>query len=410
MGRAAGRAVEFATRSLSALWVVDEQEEHAHGDEDMAGAGSGDSVLDRQGKALRVSRVAYGVVLLLLLLGLREVLVLSTTEHARDVKIRRRDPFQVLEDFAPKQKVASALAGQGRYWRSELGTNERYLDEEQGDITAVVLHWKRTENVVVIVAQLCQYSFFNSVFIWNNNPEIQLSREVRGSSSALSELIANAFLADVQGRQMSSLETPHLQRESLAFENELAKLTPLRSLPTTCCSSPATSPAPPPQHQIASSRTTTGSSNLSALSTPNSAEIRKVPSSSTRIPKSRPSSARSGASSVRPHSHLLHVTKLKLLPAEHNLHTCFAWVGTGAFVARIHVQRFLATASVAGYGLDELSHADNSFSLFQNEPPYVLSSRLSPLPQPYGHSDGAGIARNKEFIVRSSRSSFSTDS
>ena len=113
VSRAAGRAVEFATRSLSVLWVVEEQE-HAHGDEDMTGAGSGDAGVDRQGKALRVSRVAYGVVLLLLLLGLREVILLSTTGHTREVKIRRRDPFQVLADFAPKQLVASASAGQGR--------------------------------------------------------------------------------------------------------------------------------------------------------------------------------------------------------------------------------------------------------------------------------------------------------
>lgn len=52
------------------------------------------------------------------------------------------------------------------------------------------------------------------------------------------------------------------------------------------------------------------------------------------------------------------------------------------------------------YPREELGHADNSFTLFQNEPPYVLSSELAQLPAPFGHSDGDGLARNKRYIVR----------
>lgn len=85
---------------------------------------------------------------------------------------------------------------------------------------------------------------------------------------------------------------------------------------------------------------------------------------------------------------------------ESPLHTCFSWVGTGAFTAKSHVLRFLSTITEIGYPRDEVGHADNSFTTFQNEPPYVLSSELAQLPQPFGHSDGAGIARNKAFIVR----------
>lgn len=52
------------------------------------------------------------------------------------------------------------------------------------------------------------------------------------------------------------------------------------------------------------------------------------------------------------------------------------------------------------YPRDELAHADNSFTTFQNEPPYVVTtSELEPLPTPFGHSDGEGIRRNKEYIV-----------
>lgn len=86
-------------------------------------------------------------------------------------------------------------------------------------------------------------------------------------------------------------------------------------------------------------------------------------------------------------------------PADNPLHTCFSWVGTGAFTSRQHVERFMRLTSELAYSRDELGHADNSFTLFQNEPPYVLTSKLSQLPSPYGHSDGEGIARNKAFIV-----------
>lgn len=87
--------------------------------------------------------------------------------------------------------------------------------------------------------------------------------------------------------------------------------------------------------------------------------------------------------------------------ADNPLHTCFSWVGTGAFTSRQHVDRFLSLSTLLAYPRDELAHADNSFTTFQNEPPYVLTTtELEPLPTPFGHSDGEGIRRNKEYIVR----------
>lgn len=110
------------------------------------------------------------------------------------------------------------------------------------------------------------------------------------------------------------------------------------------------------------------------------------------------------------------------------MHSCFAWVGTGAFTAKSHVLHFLSTLSSSSfnppsspsyadsglldslhdnssisppYTSQELAHADNSFTTLLNKPPYVLSSsRLDQLPSKFGHSDGEGIERNKRFIVR----------
>jgi hypothetical protein len=156
------------------------------------------------------------------------------------------------------------------------------------------------------------------------------------------------------------------------------------------------------RHRIASSRTTTGSYAHFARSTRNSVAIRRVPSSCIRTQRSRPSTASNGASTVR-FFRALPIIQRELTEGldaiESPLHTCFSWVGTGAFTAKSHVQRFLSTVSEIAYPRDEVGHTDNSFTLFQNEPPYVLSNELSQLPQPFGHSDGSGIARNKAFIV-----------
>ena len=42
--------------------------------------------------------------------------------------------------------------------------------------TAIMLHWKRTANVIAQVSALLQYSFIGEVIIWNNNPHTLLRR------------------------------------------------------------------------------------------------------------------------------------------------------------------------------------------------------------------------------------------
>lgn len=75
-------------------------------------------------------------------------------------------------------------------------------------------------------------------------------------------------------------------------------------------------------------------------------------------------------------------------------------MGTGAFVSKWQVSMFVATATALPFTRDELVHADNYFAVFQNEPPYVLSSTLTPLPVKGGYSDGTGLKRNKAHIQR----------
>jgi hypothetical protein len=70
------------------------------------------------------------------------------------------------------------LPGQERLWKHDAAAVDAVADEKEGDTTAIVLHWKRTDNVDVIVANLCQYSFFKHVTVWNNNPDVFLTRDV----------------------------------------------------------------------------------------------------------------------------------------------------------------------------------------------------------------------------------------
>jgi len=180
----------------------------------------------------------------------------------------------------------------------------------------------------------------------------------------------------------------------------------------TSSSSHGTSRAPTRRRPTASSRTTTGSCSRCARCTRSSRGTQKAPSSCTRAARSRRCTGSSGASTVRRPSPSLSSSArrtsltLHLTPADNPLHTCFAWVGTGAFTSRFHVERFLALtgSGASAYGRDELAHADNSFTTMLNEPPYVLQSALAGLPSPGGHSDGEGIARNKAYIVRPSLS------
>ncbi|GEM11861.1 CCR4-NOT transcription complex subunit 1 [Rhodotorula toruloides] len=231
------------------------------------------------------------------------------------------------------------------HWIADQTSVGPYSDAKSaGDTTAIVLHWKRTENVAVILAHLCQYSFFDSVFVWNNNPDIRLTQQTFVKSGCLpSKLrIYNSprnmlFMARYLACLQSS--TPHC-----FFQDDDWVVQPLRAM---------------------------------------YAQFSRDPE---------------GPVVVHTNEEVAALYGLEWCFFNNPVHTCFSWVGTGAFTSRQHVERFMRLTSELAYSCDELSHADNSFTLFQNEPPYVLTSKLSQLPSPYGHSDGEGIARNKALI------------
>ncbi|KAL8278044.1 hypothetical protein RQP46_009504 [Phenoliferia psychrophenolica] len=388
-GWSTARVVDLAVKSLGTLWVVEPEQLHPsnesrHRDDDIplptsprpSFATSSSRSLARLRASfnhpkdlLQLSRAGYLVVLCLLLLGLAELVSYSSHPSSSSkppptsptrIRIKNRDPFDVLAQLSPPRAHPSgALVAQDRLWKTGYGTSaEKVLlenDGNTGDVTAIVLHWKRTDNVVLIVASLCQYSFFNTILVWNNNPEVHLTRKNFAASAC-------------PGSKLRIYNSP---RNMLFYARYLA------------CASSAT------PHCFFQ--------DDDWLVRP----LRALYSQFSRDPE--------GPVVVHTNSEVATLYSLEWCFFQPPLHTCFSWVGTGAFVAKSHVVHFLSTISSTApeaggggpgpYGREELGHADNSFTLFQNEPPYVLSSALTQLPAPFGHSDGDGLARNKRYIT-----------
>ncbi|GAA5866964.1 hypothetical protein JCM3774_003736 [Rhodotorula dairenensis] len=342
----------------------DDDHGHGHGH----GHTAGDPSAKRSARG-RTAVAAQLVLVALLLLGLVELwraedraTLLRPNKPRVDsakLRLRGRDPHKVLADFMPPSsesttsphKFSTRVDGADLLWREDPEAQEVEMYEEAseiGDTTAVVLHWKRTDNVALIIAHLCQYTFFDSVLVWNNNPEIHLSHKTFAASkcpasklriynSPRNLLFLARFLACAQS------DTPYCY-----FQDDDWLVRPVRAL---------------------------------------YAQFSRDPE---------------GPIVVHTNTEVSLLFGLEWCFYNNPLHTCFSWVGTGAFTSRRHVDRFLSLSTVLAYPRDELAHADNSFATFQNEPPYVLTTReLNPLPTPFGHSSGQdGIRRNKEYIQK----------
>lgn len=147
-------------------------------------------LLNRTRRALGVSRAALVLLLLLLVLGIYESTKLGTLSTRRSLyqnplalKINTKDPFKTLAQAG----IDIALPGAALAEPSRMATTNPKIPvvaevpaSSQAKVTAIVLNWKRTDNLVVILAHLCSFtnSIFSSVYVWNNNPDTFLTHEV----------------------------------------------------------------------------------------------------------------------------------------------------------------------------------------------------------------------------------------
>ena len=152
---------------------------------------------DRARKTLGMSRGSFLILLLLLILGFYELLLLpghssrGASIPDRKLRIYPRDPFRTLAQAGIKLPPASSanLDAKASQAIPPIGVNPNLLESalapmrQSAKSTAILLNWKRTDNLIVIVAHLCAFggSIFDSVQIWNNNPEVTLTHDVSDS-------------------------------------------------------------------------------------------------------------------------------------------------------------------------------------------------------------------------------------
>ncbi|GAA5909510.1 uncharacterized protein JCM6883_003969 [Sporobolomyces salmoneus] len=360
--RAAGGWKAISRRVLDSLWV--NEEKRSINSRITTGKAQSGGKNDRlspsrqvriSGSSRGLSRLGQFVVLALFLLGLWELSTARTVSdvdemHGRPIRIKGRDPFSVLKVLQPRGSsfYSTTIPSLESTWRIETSSASEKLPSKGGDVTAILLHWKRTDNLRVIVASLCQYDFIESIFVWNNNPDIVLTQATFTKSRCPSSKLQvynsphnSLFLA----RHLACMQatTPYCY-----FQDDDWFVPTLRSLYF---------------------------------------QFKRDPEGSVVVSTTREMAVK---------------YRSQWCFFQEPLHTCFTWLGTGAFTSRTHVANYLDAVSTLDLPRDELAHADNSFTTFLNNPPYVMGSNaIVEMKAAAGYSDGSkGDLRNQLYIQK----------
>ncbi|OAV90251.1 hypothetical protein PTTG_12203 [Puccinia triticina 1-1 BBBD Race 1] len=221
------------------------------------------------------------------------------------------------------------------------------------DTAAVILNWNRPENVIVIVAHLCQYDFFESIIIWNNNINQHLSfKDFENTECPRHKLMIynspsnNYFFS----RFLACLQSPS---RYCYFQDDDCIVQPIRTMYT----------------------------QFKAL-----------------LP--RPSAVVVQADPVYS---VMYNWEWCFNDPPNRLHTCFAWLGHGSFVTKSAVSDFVAMLSEQSLPSDSIALADNFFTTSLNRKAHVIvAPAIIDLPlSDRGFSDGtAGLERNRVYIQR----------
>ncbi|GAA5872920.1 hypothetical protein JCM16303_006879 [Sporobolomyces ruberrimus] len=361
-------AKSIGKKVTSSLWVHDganspqsrtttPRPPHLHGDDDLP---STPQLSSNPPRPPALSRFGQLLVLFLFVLGLREILgseqyASEEESRGRPIQIIGRNPFSVLRDFrartAPLYSTSipaleSTWKVSSQYSMADYATHDG--GGQGGDVTAILLHWKRTDNMRVIIASLCQYSFISSIVVWNNNPNITLSQETFSTARCPSPKLQihnspQNLLFSARYFACMQATTPYCY-----FQDDDWLVQPMRSL---------------------------------------YAQFKRGPEESILVGTTKEMAVK---------------YRSDWCFFQGPLHTCFAWLGTGAFVARRHVASYLEAVSSIDFPRDELAHADNSFTTFLNRPPYVMSSNgIVEMKTGTGYSDGVkGDLRNHDYIQK----------
>ncbi|KAH9471833.1 hypothetical protein Pst134EA_002467 [Puccinia striiformis f. sp. tritici] len=219
------------------------------------------------------------------------------------------------------------------------------------DVSAIILNWSRPENLVVIVAHLCQYDFFESIIIWNNSQKMILTYKdfentkcPRHKLSIYNSPTNNYFFSRYLACSQSNSEYCYFQDDDCIVK-------PIRTMYT----------------------------QFKAL----------LPRLTSVVVQADPVYS------------VMYNWEWCFNDPPQRLHTCFVWLGHGSFVTKKVVNQFISLLSEFSLPSDSIALADNFFTTSLNQKAHVIvAPKIIGLPlSDQGFSDGtAGLERNRVYI------------
>ncbi|CAG8673531.1 11745_t:CDS:2, partial [Racocetra persica] len=219
------------------------------------------------------------------------------------------------------------------FYKPENFTKDALKRNNLIPVTAIVLGWKRTESLKVVVNYISKYPYIKEILIWNNNNGTRLNVEDFKLDNM--NVVLNVFNSDENLHDLSKYMTCSMaEYDYCYFQDDDWLNLYMDSIYTNFLRNP------------------------SLIHT-----------------------------NTMPLIHLEH-RRWMFSNADKNLHTSFTWLGCGSFIPRAKVQRFMGQLGYISLPKDHLKVADMYFSLWSNQYPYQLSNPLTQLDQDNGWSSG----------------------
>ncbi|KAG0223985.1 hypothetical protein BGW42_005419 [Actinomortierella wolfii] len=205
-------------------------------------------------------------------------------------------------------------------------SNSQYIP-----ITAVVLSWKRKEGTQAVVSFLQKYPYIKEILVWNNNKEDPLhASDFQSQLDALPEHKPSitVFNAEANLHDYSKYTTCVLAKyDHCYFQDDDWINLSMDSMYTLFIENP----------------------NILVTNT---------------MP----------AMSAQQRSWMFQNSQF-------HMHTGFSWIGSGTFVSKKDVFRFIMQLGGSNLWKERIQHADMYFTLWRNQYPYVLTHALAPMDQ-----------------------------
>ncbi|KAG0057825.1 hypothetical protein BGZ83_000012 [Gryganskiella cystojenkinii] len=215
--------------------------------------------------------------------------------------------------------------------------------------SAILLGWKRMEDLKLIVAYLVRYPYIKQIIVWNNNRDIHLSKQ--------------EFLDTINDHLESSI-----RNEGLGSNSHRDSMLHL------------------PQLDVFN-----GVENMHDMAKYMSCSLAKYDYCYFQDDDWLNTHMDSLYTNFLTSPELIHTNTLPLIQMEHrqwtftnenyNMHAGFSWLGTGSFIPKSKAKRLIQQRGNTTLAKDRYKVIDMYFSIWSNQYPYQLVNYLTPLDQ-----------------------------